>query len=104
MTEENGKSKPVQLDPVTQAAETLLYVAQRLGKPVVMAVNPEENSYNLKPGQVQGSASTELRPSCYGLVIAIAGSTEEMQGLLDVVMEWNRRRESDAATPDGSNN
>lgn len=85
-------SAPMQIDPLTNAAEILLYAATRFKKPLIMAMHPPDNHHNLQPGQVQGSTSTELRPSCQGLVIAISGSADEVQELLDVVMKWKESR------------
>lgn len=86
-------SKPMQSDPLTNAAEILLYAASRFKKPLVMAMHPPDNSHNLQPGQVQSAASTELHPSCQGLVIAVSGSADEVQKLLDLVMNWSDEKD-----------
>ncbi len=97
MTKGFGKpSKPIQMDPLTDAAETLLLIAKGIKKPLILAMHPPDNHHNLKPGQVQGTASTEIRPGCDGLVIAIAGSADEVQALLDLVMSWSdKKKEGD---------
>jgi hypothetical protein len=91
MTKGFGKRAPIK-SPIADAAETLLYVAQRCGKPLIMAMHPPDNSHNLKPGEMQGSSSTEIRPGCDGIVIAIAGDADEVQELLDLVMKWKEAR------------
>lgn len=86
--------EPMQMPSIASAAESLLYLARRLGNPLIMAMSPPDNDYNLKPGDVQGSKSSELRPSCDSLVVAVVGSPEEMQELVDLVQKWQEKKEA----------
>lgn len=94
MSKEFGETESpvIAIDPLTDAADLLLYFAERAKKPVILAMQPPQNDHGLKPGQMQGSSSTKLRPSCQGLVIAVSGSADDVQGLLDLVIQWKENR------------
>lgn len=82
-------------DPIVDAAELLLHVAGRLQKPLVMAMHPPGNDHNLEPGQWVGSHNSELRPSCQGVVIAVAGDAAAVQAIVDAVMACKKKEEGD---------
>lgn len=92
-----GSSKPNPNEPMVQtplldAAEMLLQVSDQAGSPLIVAMHPAENSHGLQPGDMQESKSTEILPSCNGLVVAVSASAEESQELLDLISLWQDQR------------
>lgn len=80
-------------NPITDAAELLLLTSARAGKPIIIAMHPPGNSHNLKPGQCRPSNVNELLPSCNGVSLAVNCSAEEAQQLIDLVTQWQKKRE-----------
>ena len=82
------------VEPITDAIRLLMDVTIRLGapKPMVLAVHPsEQNDHGLKEGQLIGTSSTELLPSCRGVVVVFASTAEDVQSLVDAVTQWSDR-------------
>lgn len=76
---------------VSKAAELLLDVARQAGKPLVIPMFPPGNELGLKPGEVK-PGHTEIRPSCDGIVAAVACSADEAQEVLDLLMNWRKSK------------
>jgi hypothetical protein len=84
-------SQPTKENPIARAAEILHYSARHVNKPLVIPMLPPDNERGLNPGEIE-AGSSELPPSCDGLVIAIQCSADEAQSLLDLVMAWEHQR------------
>jgi hypothetical protein len=77
---------------ISKSSETLLYIASVAKKPLVIPFHPAKNDHGLKPGEILPGASTEIRPSCDGIVVAVTCNADEAQELVDWVMDWEKRR------------
>ncbi|GEM_PF-7094338 len=82
---------PQQQNSLGKAAELLLNVAQQSGRAVVLPMFPPGNSRGLAPGEIKPGQS-EIPPDCDGLVIAVACSADDAQALIDLLMNWQRKR------------
>lgn len=77
------------------AVELLILASKRMNKPLIVVMHKQGIYPNLEPGRMMESVTTELRPDCDGIAIAVSADAQQAQELLDLIVNWTRNKQDE---------